>query len=135
MSKARIVGGIWTRNVPWEKHGEWRADIFKSVLADSRLQQARFVLKDSPTVLIPAEELRRVLVGGHDHYHGHKIWGPFTINPKMGTIEGQQVQMHLEAPDIRQTQLSLPAAFNANCASRQPLGRKQILDFRLKRIT
>ena len=67
--------------------------MFKTVLADSRLHQARFVLADGPTVLIPVEDLRRVLVGGRDHYYGQKIWGPFNINPKRGTIDGHKVQM------------------------------------------
>ena len=97
MSKARIPNGVWTRNVPWEKDGEWRTDMFKTVLADSRLRQARFVLAGGPTVLVPVEELRRVLEGGRDHYYGHKIWGPFNINPKRGTIDRQKVQMEIVA--------------------------------------
>jgi len=96
MSRAKITNGVWTRNVPWEKDGEWRTDMFKSVLADPRLRQARFVLVGGPTVLIPVEDLRRVLVGGRDHYYG-RIWGPFNINPKRGTVDGQKVQMEVLA--------------------------------------
>lgn len=99
MSRARITDGIWTRNVPWQKEGEWRTDMFKSVLADSRLRRARFVLVGGPIVVIPVEELRRVLVGGRDHYYGNKIWGPFNINPTRGTIDGRDVQMRVEAHD------------------------------------
>jgi len=96
MSRARIIGGIWTRNVPWEKNGVWRTDMFKSVLADERLRQARFVLAGGPTVLVSAADLKRVLAGGHDHYYGRKIWGPFNIDPKGGTIDEHRVEMHVE---------------------------------------
>ncbi len=69
MTRARIINGRWTRQVSpkWVKHGEWRTDIFKSTLSDSRLQECAFVL-GTQTVIIPADELRRVLQGGHDHY-------------------------------------------------------------------
>jgi len=96
MSRARIIGGIWTRNVPWHKDGVWRTDMFKSVLADERLRQARFVLADGPTVLVSVTDLQRVLVGGRDHYYGQKIWGPFNIDPKRGTIDGHKVEIHIE---------------------------------------
>lgn len=96
MSRARIHNGVWTRNVPWASNGEWRTDIFKSVLSDSALQQCRFVLEGGPTVLIPADELRRAIVGGADHYE-QKIWGPFNINPTAKTVNGQPVQMETAA--------------------------------------
>lgn len=80
-SRAKIVKGKWSRKVPWKQNSVWRADIFKSVLDDSRLEIAEFVLKGGPTVQIPAQELRRVLIGGSDHY-GSQIWGPFNINPQ-----------------------------------------------------
>lgn len=73
--------------MPWKQKGEWRTDIFKTVLLDPRLRQCRFVLKDGPTILISAAELRRVLEGGREHYNG-KIWGPFNINPMRNTVDG-----------------------------------------------
>ena len=94
-TRARITNGVWTRNVPWEKDEEWRTDIFKTTLADPRLRTCRFVLRDGPTVLIPAEDLRAVLEGGADHYTG-KIWGPFNINPRERTVDGHPVQMETE---------------------------------------
>ncbi len=96
MARARITNGIWTRNATWEHNGEWRSDIFKRTLADPRLQFARYVLKGGPTVTIPAEELRRVLEGGRDHY-GAEIWGPFNINPKAHTVDGHKIQMEVAA--------------------------------------
>jgi len=84
--------------VPWGQNGEWRTDVFKTVLADSRLHQCQFLLKDGPTVLIPAAELRRVLVGGRDHYAGG-IWGPFNINPARRTVDGNKVEMETAAEE------------------------------------
>ena len=48
------------------------------------------------TVVIPADELRRVLIGGADHY-GEKIWGPFSIDPKRSTLNGHKIQIHVVA--------------------------------------
>jgi hypothetical protein len=48
----------------------WRTDIVKSTLADPRLKEAEFILNGGPTVIIPATELQRVLIGGPDHYNG-----------------------------------------------------------------
>ena len=91
-SRAKIIEGVWTRRVPWEQKGEWRTDIFKTVLSDPRLKECRFILKDGPTVLIPAGELRRILENGPEHYGG-SIWGPFNIDPARNTVDGQKVQM------------------------------------------
>ncbi len=92
MSNARIEDGIWVRNVSWSSGSSWRTDIFKSVLADSRLKTAEFRLKNGPTVRVPQAELQRVLVGGSEHYKG-KIWGPFNIDPIAKTVRGLKVQM------------------------------------------
>ena len=94
-SKARIVSGVWVRNVPWSRNGVWRTDIFKSVLADSRLVVAEFRLAQGPTVRISKAELQRVLVGGADHYDAKQIWGPFNINPTLSTVNDQRVEMQV----------------------------------------
>ncbi len=80
ISRARIIKGKWTRKVPWEKDRIWRTDMFKSVLNDPRLEVAEFILKDGPTVQIPAQDLRRVLIGGPDHYD-RQIWGHLILIP------------------------------------------------------
>jgi hypothetical protein len=97
MSKAIIRNGVWTRRIPgkWRGSGEGRTDIFKSVLADPRLRFARYVFSTGMAVLIPADELRRVVVSGPSHY-ADKIWGPFNINPYLETVAGQKVRMELE---------------------------------------
>jgi hypothetical protein len=76
MSRARIVNGRWSRKVPkkWQQNGIGRTAIFKTTLADPRLQEAEYIFEDGPRVVIPAVELQRVLEGGSD-YHDGKIWG------------------------------------------------------------
>ena len=94
MPRAKITNGVWTRNVPWERNGEWRTDIFKKTLSDDRLRFAKFVLKCGSTIVIPADDLRRVLTSGRDHCED-KIWGPFNINPNAGTLDGTKVYMDI----------------------------------------
>jgi len=78
----------------WENEDGWRTDIFKSTLANPRLKEAEFVLRGGRRVVIPATELRRVLIGGRDHYE-RQIWGPFNIDPIRRTVDGQSVQMEV----------------------------------------
>jgi hypothetical protein len=72
MSKAKIINGRWSRNVPyrWNSDDGWRADMFKSVLGDRRLVEVEFKCASGPRIIISAEELRRVLPLGRDHYRG-----------------------------------------------------------------
>ena len=96
-SRANIVKGRWKRNVPWGSSGGiWRTDMFKTVLADERLKEAEFICKNGPNVIIPVEELRRVLPLGKDHYFASQIWGPFNVDTKNKMIDGHPVTMRLE---------------------------------------
>lgn len=98
-SRARITNGRWQRRVPWQTPaGAWRTDMFKSVLADERLKEAEFICKDGTTIIISAEELRRVLPLGRDHWVDAQIWGPFSIDPLKKTIDGCAVEMSVDAP-------------------------------------
>jgi hypothetical protein len=92
MARAKIIEGVWERNVTWSKDNEWRTDIFKSTLANPNLETACFILQDGRRILITAEELKRVLVGGADHFD-EKIWGPFNLNPISKTLNGANVAM------------------------------------------
>ena len=94
MSRAIITDGLWIRNVSWQNRGVWRTDMFKSVLADPRLKVAEFRLRGGPSVRVPMQELKRVLLGGTDHYGG-QIWGPFNIDPKGKTIDGERCNMEV----------------------------------------
>ena len=86
--------GVWVRKIPkrWVQNGEGRTDVFKSVLSDVRLRQCRFVFEGGPSVTIPAEELRRIVECGREHYSG-KIWGPFNIDPQRQTVDGLKTKM------------------------------------------
>jgi hypothetical protein len=94
MGRAKIVNGIWSRHVTWEKNGVWRTDMFKTTLADERLRSAVFILANGVKITIPVNELRRILSEGADHYSG-KIWGPFNIDPSAKTLEGKPVRMEV----------------------------------------
>ena len=96
MSKARMEGGVWVRNVPWRNGDVWRTDIFKSVLADERLKIAEFRLKGGPRVRISKIELQRALSTSPDHYDS-LIWGPFNIEPERRTVAGKLVKMDVVA--------------------------------------
>ncbi len=93
--KATITNGMWRRRVPWEKSGNWRTDVSKRVLSDSRLKIAEFLLKNGPTVRIPVAELRRAVEGGSSHHVNNQIWGPFNINPADRTVNGRKVRMKI----------------------------------------
>ena len=96
MSRAKIINGRWSRNVPygWKSDDGFRVDMFKSVLGDHRLVEAEFKCASGPGIIISAEDLRRVLPLGHDHYRG-KIWGPFNIDAEASTIDGRSVRMQV----------------------------------------
>ena len=81
---------VCTRHVPRRDNGEWRTDMLRTVLWDEQLKFCRFVLGDGPTVLVPADELRRV--AGPEKPES-KVCGPFTIDPAMNTINGQEIEM------------------------------------------
>ena len=70
--------------------------MFKTVLNDERLKEAEFVCKGGPTVIIPVEDLRRVLPLGRDHYFESQIWGPFNIDTIRKEIDGHPVSMSLK---------------------------------------
>lgn len=97
-SRAKIINGRWERQIParWKMSGGvWRSDMFKSVLADDRLKEAAFICKGGPTIIVSADDLRRVLPLGSDHYGG-QIWGPFNIDPNSKSIAARPVHMTLE---------------------------------------
>src|SRR5438132_2207481 len=94
VSRTRIVNGVWTGNVTvrWKRRSGWRTAIHKNVLADPCLRECHYVLGGETRVVIPVEELRRVVVDGPDYNKG-RIWGPFNIDPENGTVAGHTVQM------------------------------------------
>ena len=90
--------GLWVRRIPqrWIRRGEGRTDIFKSVLSDVRLRRCRFVFEGGPTVTVWAEELRRTVNDGCEHYDD-KTWGPFNIDPNARTLDGHKIEMQVSS--------------------------------------
>jgi len=70
--------------------------MFKTVLQDDRLREAAFICKGGQTIVIPVEELRRVLPLGSDHYFQNQIWGPFNIDTRRKEIDSHPVMMRFE---------------------------------------
>ncbi len=93
MKSTSLTRRICTRRVPKLDSGTWCTDIPRTLLWDEQLKFCRFVLGDGPTVLVPVEELRRV-VGQADNPE-IKVCGPFTIDPAAYTINGQQIPMQM----------------------------------------
>ncbi|MFZ4792439.1 MAG: HNH endonuclease [Candidatus Competibacteraceae bacterium] len=96
ISRAKILNGIWTRNVPASWH--WRTAIRKNVLADDRLQECHFI-SDSSRIIIPAAALREAVVGG-PAYDNDQIWGPFTLDPIGATLSGMPIDLQYIAGPI-----------------------------------
>jgi len=67
--------------------------IFEPWVSDSRFRQARFVLVGGPSILVPAEDLRRVV--GQTKLRG-RFAVPLRIDPKASTINGQRVEVRIE---------------------------------------
>ena len=93
MKNSEIQGGTWTRRVLSHKSGVWRTIIFDPWVSDRRFRQARFVLVGGPTILVPAEHLRRVVAQT-------KVRGstacPLRTEPNANTINRQKVELHFK---------------------------------------
>ncbi|HWW00470.1 MAG TPA: hypothetical protein VNZ64_12290 [Candidatus Acidoferrum sp.] len=93
MAEHEIGDGTWTCRVTWHKDGVWRIVIFKPSVNDSRFRRARFVLVDGPTILVPGEDLRRVV---EQRLRPGKSACPLSIDPVASTINKQKVQVSFE---------------------------------------
>ena len=93
MNTCEIQDGTWTRRVVTHKSGIWRTIIFEPWVTDSRFRQARFVLAGGPTILVAAEDLRRVVA--QTEVRG-RIACPLRIDPEAGTINRQKVEFYVQ---------------------------------------
>jgi hypothetical protein len=93
METIRIEGGTWTRRIRHHKAGIWWGLVGKEWLTDTRFRRARLVLVGGSTLLVPAAELQRVCTGSALH---NKVAELF-VDPRKGTINGQTVQLQIEA--------------------------------------
>ena len=88
--------GTWTQKVTSHRDGVWRIVIFKSSLTGDRFRRARFVLADGPTVLVPAEDLCRVVEQKLQRLSPGGTACPLSIDPAAGTINKQKVGLSIE---------------------------------------
>jgi len=93
MTTCEIQDGTWTRRVATHKNGVWRTIIFEPWVTDSRFRHARFVLVGGPTILVLAEDLRRVVA--QTEMRG-RIAYPLRIEPDASTINRQKVDVSIE---------------------------------------
>jgi hypothetical protein len=91
MKDVDIQDGTWTHRALSRKPGIWSALICEPWVTDARFRQARFILDGGPTVLVSAEDLRRVVAGTRRR---GKVAVPLRIHPEKGTINGQTVELH-----------------------------------------
>src|ERR1051326_8331101 len=92
MPEAQTYQDIWIRWIhsTWEKDDDWRPDIRPSVLSDSTITKALFILDDYSCAFIPMEELRKALAGKAPNKNGSII---FNVNPRSRTVDGKLVTM------------------------------------------
>jgi|PlaIllAssembly_1097288.scaffolds.fasta_scaffold3245153_1 hypothetical protein len=96
MADQKIEDGTWTLRVTWHKAGIWRTIIFKPSVTDSRFRRARFVLVDGPTVLVSADDLRRIVEQKLEQLRPGGLACPLSIDPVASTINKQKVDLSIE---------------------------------------
>jgi hypothetical protein len=94
MKDAEIQDGTWTHRAMSRKAGVWSALIFEPWVTDTRFRRARFILDGGATVLVSAEDLRRVVAGTNRR---GKLVIPLRIDKQKSTINGQTVELHEES--------------------------------------
>jgi hypothetical protein len=96
MAEQELEDGTWTQRVTWHKDGVWRIVIFKSSVTGSRFCRARFVLADGPTVLVSADDLRRIVEQKLQKLRPGGSVCPLSIDPVASTINKQKVDLSIE---------------------------------------
>ncbi len=91
MEEIEIQDGTWTQRAPRSRNGVWGALVFEPWIADPRFKRARFILEGGPTVLVSAEDLRRVAAGSKKRTEKAI---PLRIDPEKSSINGQPVELH-----------------------------------------
>jgi hypothetical protein len=101
MPEANTYQDTWIRWVhsTWENQNAWRTDIRPSVLKDSSITKALFVLDDGSCVFVPTSELRRVLTNKQPNNNGSII---FNVQPRSKKID--EVKVEMEVKQSKRTQ-------------------------------
>jgi len=95
MKDSKIQDGTWTHRITTFKDGIWRTIIEKDCLTDDRFQRARFVFDGGPTVLVSAEDLRRVCDVSKAQSELGLYWLYFDL--EKSTLNDQSVHFETEA--------------------------------------
>jgi hypothetical protein len=95
MPEANTYQDIWIRWIhsTWENEDAWRTDIRPSVLNDSTITKALFILDDGSCVFVPLPELRRVLSQKEPNNNGSII---FNVSPRSKKVEQTRVSMEVK---------------------------------------
>jgi len=95
MPEANTYQDIWIRWIhsTWENEDAWRTDIRPSVLNDTTITKALFILDDGSCVFIPTSELRRALLQKEPNRNGSII---FNVSPRSKTVEQTSVSMEVK---------------------------------------
>lgn len=99
MAKAQIADDVWVRRIhdSWANARGWRTDIPKTVLDDLSVKRALFILDDTRGVIVPMDELRRVLAGVRLRPVNNVV-GPFNVNPHNSTVNDVPVTVEIKMP-------------------------------------
>ena len=92
MKGHELEDGTWTQRVVTHRGSVWRTIIQESSVSDSRFRRARFVLGGGPTILVPADDLRRIIAHRNPR---HRSLCPLRINPTESTINGEKVEIQI----------------------------------------
>ena len=95
MPEANTYQDIWIRWIPstWENENGWRTDIRPSVLNDSSITKALFILDDGSCVFIPLTELRKAISNKAPNTNGSVI---FNVNPRSKKVDETPVLMEVK---------------------------------------
>src|SRR5579872_3804596 len=102
--KASIYKNVWVRWIhsTWAHSQGWRTDVHQSVLDETSVTDALFVLDDNSCVFIPMDELRKILKDApRPLRHGGRVAGPFTVNTQSESVNGISVNMKVLRPKAR----------------------------------
>ena len=96
-TRSNVEDGTWTLNLPHHcyREGVWTVLLARESIVNPRFQQARFVLAEGPSVLIPGADLRRALADWLTDPNAGPL-RPLKIDFEHNTVNGVPVEMSSE---------------------------------------
>jgi len=101
MARTQILKDSWYRLIhdTWENMDGYRTDIPASVLENSEIKRALFILDGCRGIIVSMTDLRRVLSDSPHRQNG--TVGPFNVNPHTSTIDGLKISMEIKYPKYK----------------------------------